>query len=143
MVPKNWAFLKSLCLKAFSLGLKIEDVRWRNQKIFQKTQNCNIFSPTYICYGFNDSFKKILVKNWYQRKKGDTMGVERERVLMVCWPLDELIWSVFIAMQFVHASREADWLLHLYEHITCIPRWNNLERTVSTSFQRGTHVVCL
>ena len=36
------------------------------------------------------------------------MGVEQERVLMVCWPLDELIWPVFIAMQLVHASREAD-----------------------------------
>ena len=30
-----------------------------------------------------------------------------------------------------------------YKHSTCVPRWNNVETTVSTSFQRGIHVVCL
>ena len=30
-----------------------------------------------------------------------------------------------------------------YKHITYIPRWNNVETTVSASFQRGVHVACL
>ena len=30
-----------------------------------------------------------------------------------------------------------------YKHTTSIPRWNEVETTVSTSFQRGIHVVCL
>ena len=28
-----------------------------------------------------------------------------------------------------------------YKHTTCIPRWNDIETTVSTSFQLGIHVV--
>ena len=28
-----------------------------------------------------------------------------------------------------------------YKHTTCIPRWNNVKTVVSTSFQRGIHVV--
>ena len=28
------------------------------------------------------------------------------------------------------------------KHITCIPRWNSVESTVSTLFQRGIHVMC-
>ena len=30
-----------------------------------------------------------------------------------------------------------------YKHTTCIPSWNDLETIVSTSLQRGIHVVCL
>ena len=30
-----------------------------------------------------------------------------------------------------------------HKHITRIPRWNNVEATVSTSFQRGIHIVYL
>ena len=30
-----------------------------------------------------------------------------------------------------------------YKYITCIPRWNDVEKVVSTSFQCGIHVVCL
>ena len=30
-----------------------------------------------------------------------------------------------------------------YKHNACIPRWNDVETTVSTSFQRGIHVACL
>ena len=30
-----------------------------------------------------------------------------------------------------------------YKHTMCIPRWNDVETTVSTSFQRGIHVVWL
>ena len=30
-----------------------------------------------------------------------------------------------------------------YKHSTCIPRWNDVETVVSTSFQRGIHVKCL
>ena len=30
-----------------------------------------------------------------------------------------------------------------YKHSTCIPRWNDAKTTISTSFQRGIHVVCL
>ena len=30
-----------------------------------------------------------------------------------------------------------------YKHTTWIPRWNYAETVVSTSFQRGIHVVCL
>ena len=30
-----------------------------------------------------------------------------------------------------------------FKHTTCIPRWNNAETTVSTSFQCEIHVVCL
>ena len=29
------------------------------------------------------------------------------------------------------------------KHTTCIPRWNDSETVLSTSLQRGTHVVCL
>ena len=36
------------------------------------------------------------------------------------------------------------WALELpYKHTTRIPRWNDVETAVSTSFQRGIHVVCL
>ena len=31
----------------------------------------------------------------------------------------------------------------LYKHTTCIPRWNDVETTASTSFQLGIHMVCL
>ena len=31
----------------------------------------------------------------------------------------------------------------LYKHTMWIPRWNDVETVVSTSFQRGIHVVCL
>ena len=30
-----------------------------------------------------------------------------------------------------------------HKHTTCIPRWNDVEKTVSTSLQLGIHVVCL
>ena len=30
-----------------------------------------------------------------------------------------------------------------YKHMTWIPLWNDLEKFVSTSFQRGIHVMCL
>ena len=30
-----------------------------------------------------------------------------------------------------------------YKHTACIPRWNDVETIVSTSFQRGIHLVCL
>ena len=30
-----------------------------------------------------------------------------------------------------------------HKHTTWIPHWNDVETTVSTSFQRGIHVVCL
>ena len=30
-----------------------------------------------------------------------------------------------------------------YKHTTCIPRWNDVETTVPTSFQHGIHGVCL
>ena len=30
-----------------------------------------------------------------------------------------------------------------YKRTTWIPRWNDVEKVVSTSFQRGIHVVCL
>ena len=30
-----------------------------------------------------------------------------------------------------------------YKHTTCIPRWNDVETTVFTLFQRGIHVLCL
>ena len=30
-----------------------------------------------------------------------------------------------------------------YKYTTWIPRWNDGETTVSTSFQRGVHVVCM
>ena len=30
-----------------------------------------------------------------------------------------------------------------YKHTLCIPRWNDVETTISTSFQREKHVVCL
>ena len=29
-----------------------------------------------------------------------------------------------------------------YKHITCIPRWIEVETFVSSKFQRGIHVVC-
>ena len=32
---------------------------------------------------------------------------------------------------------------HPCKHTTCIPSWNDVEPVVSTSFQRGIHVVCL
>ena len=30
-----------------------------------------------------------------------------------------------------------------YKHIMWIPRWNDVETTISISFQRGIHAVCL
>ena len=30
-----------------------------------------------------------------------------------------------------------------YKHTAWIPRWNDMEMVVSTSFQRGIHVMCL
>ena len=30
-----------------------------------------------------------------------------------------------------------------YKHTPCIPRWNDVETVLFTSFQRGIHVVCL
>ena len=35
------------------------------------------------------------------------------------------------------------YILHPYKHSTSIPRWNDVETVVSTSFQRGIHVKCL
>ena len=32
--------------------------------------------------------------------------------------------------------------IHSYKHSTCIPRWNDVETNVSTSFLRGIHVEC-
>ena len=48
----------------------------------------------------------------------------------------------FIACVNLNGSSQLFALLP-YKHSTCIPRWNGVETFVSTSFQRGIHVVCL
>ena len=40
-------------------------------------------------------------------------------------------------------SKAMFFLNYAYRHGTCAPRWNGVETTFSTSFQRGIHVLCL
>ena len=41
------------------------------------------------------------------------------------------------------SSRKVNSYIVPYKHSTCIPRWNEVETNVSTSFQCGIHVECL
>ena len=41
------------------------------------------------------------------------------------------------------SKKKKKWKELPYKHTTWIPRWNNEETVVYTSFQRGIHGVCL
>ena len=69
-----------------------------------------------------------------------TINTPWEATCKNCW---KTAWTLS------QPSESANYLLTLftrnvpYKHTTCIPRWNDVEMTVSMSFQRGIHMVCL
>ena len=70
------------------------------------------------------------------------MGAIEKRYEDLVWQSHKGEWKIYY-WGFTYRQWSYLYMKLAYKHTTWIPRWNDVETTVSTSFQRRIHVVCL
>ena len=98
---------------------------------------------------FSTRFPKLLINSLFLTLSNCTLNDEvlttkRELSFMRSHEVTKfLMIRRCLNVRAVIPANEHIYRLIPYRHTTCIPRWNDMETTVSTSFQRGIQVLCL
>ena len=107
----------------------------------QKIQTPELHLPPKIHKASNPGRPVISSVNCHTRRISEFVGYylqpEVKKIKSYVKDATDFIKSI---EAIYHVSDDSDLP---YKHTTCIPRWNEVEITVSTSFQRGIHMVWL